>query len=103
MEIKLKSLRSKLLAVKTWLQRNARFQITEMNDENALATATYYLNKVDVANVLEVEAAWLQFITKNHSNILESTVGDKGSIKSDKDFNLIMTGLLIAAGAIAIR
>ena len=33
-----------------------------------------------------------------YSNILESTVGDKGSIKSDKDFNLIMTGLLIAAG-----
>jgi hypothetical protein len=33
-----------------------------------------------------------------YSSILESTVGDKGSIKSDKDFNLIMTGLLIAAG-----
>ena len=33
-----------------------------------------------------------------YSNILESTVGDKGSIKTDKDFNLIMTGLLIAAG-----
>jgi hypothetical protein len=33
-----------------------------------------------------------------YSNILESTIGDKGSIKTDKDFNLIMTGLLIAAG-----
>ena len=54
MEIKLKSLRSKLLAVKTWLQRNARYQNTEMNDENALATATYYINKVDVHNVRRI-------------------------------------------------
>lgn len=54
MEIKLKSLRSKLLAVKTWLQKNARYQNTEMNEENALATATYYINKVDVHNVRRV-------------------------------------------------
>jgi len=33
-----------------------------------------------------------------YSNILESVVGDKGNIKTDKDFNIIMTGLLIAAG-----
>jgi len=33
-----------------------------------------------------------------YANILESTIGDKGDIKTDKDFNLIMTGLLIAAG-----
>lgn len=35
---------------------------------------------------------------KLYSNILKSTVGDEGSVKSDKDFNIIMTGLLIAAG-----
>ena len=51
MQIKLKSLRSKLLAVKTWLQRNARYQNNPLNDENALATATYYINKVDVKDV----------------------------------------------------
>jgi hypothetical protein len=33
-----------------------------------------------------------------YSSILESTVGDKADIKTDKDFNIIMTGLLIAAG-----
>ena len=33
-----------------------------------------------------------------YASILESTIGDKGDIKTDKDFNLIMTGLLIAAG-----
>ena len=32
--------------------------ILEIHDEDG------YLNKVDVANVLEVEAAWLQFITQ---------------------------------------
>ena len=59
------------------------------------------LNTDNLSNVLGVNLEGLSLTDRKalYSNILESTVGDKGSIKSDKDFNLIMTGLLIAAGA----
>ncbi len=58
------------------------------------------LNTDNLSNVLGVNLEGLSLTDRKalYSNILESTVGDKGSIKSDKDFNLIMTGLLIAAG-----
>ena len=58
------------------------------------------LNTDNLSNVLGINLEGLSLTDRKalYSNILESTVGDKGSIKSDKDFNLIMTGLLIAAG-----
>ena len=64
----------------------------DANDKN--------LNTDNLSNVLGINLEGLSLTDRKalYSNILESTVGDKGSIKSDKDFNLIMTGLLIAAG-----
>ena len=41
-----------------------------------------------MSNVLEVEAAWLQFITQNHSNILESIrVSQEISSDVENDLN----------------
>tara|TARA_R100000149_G_scaffold63809_1_gene35033 strand:+ start:572 stop:2320 length:1749 start_codon:yes stop_codon:yes gene_type:complete len=64
----------------------------DANDKN--------LNTDNLSNVLGINLEGLSLTDRKalYSSILESTVGDKGSIKSDKDFNLIMTGLLIAAG-----
>jgi len=46
-----------------------------------------YLNKVDVSNVLEVESAWLQFVSQNHSDVLESIRVSK-EISSDVESKL---------------
>jgi F-type H+-transporting ATPase subunit alpha len=55
-----------------------------------------YLNKVDVANVLEVEAAWLQFITQNHSNILESIrVSQEISTEVENDLNKLAEAFIV--------
>jgi F-type H+-transporting ATPase subunit alpha len=55
-----------------------------------------YLNKVDVANVLEVEAAWLQFITQNHSNILESIrVSQEISSDVENDLNKLAEAFIV--------
>jgi F0F1-type ATP synthase alpha subunit len=55
-----------------------------------------YLNKVDVSNVLEVEAAWLQFITQNHSNILESIrVSQEISSDVENDLNKLAEAFIV--------
>jgi len=68
-------------------------KILDLNQEN--------VNSANIGKALGfgvVEDLTLDDRKNLYASILESTIGDKGDIKTDKDFNLIMTGLLIAAG-----
>ena len=69
---------------------------TNFLNENDKSITSANLGKV--LGYEQFESFSLDERKKMYSNILESVVGDKGNVKTDKDFNIIMTGLLIAAG-----
>ena len=69
---------------------------TNFLNENDKSITSANLGKV--LGYEQFESFSLDARKKMYSNILESVVGDKGNVKTDKDFNIIMTGLLIAAG-----